>query len=207
MEPLASPIRISIVRSVTVAWLVCGGHVFIVLIFLVAFPLNEYLVAALVGLLISLRIQCLSQCDLFKRIDAVPLRSDDRYSVLTHKGEVLSARLTGTTLVSLWPVILWLKPRGQRRIHFILIRDNTDTRRVLPFIGSLTRANVVGDALAELPMLICAAVVSPNLCARGNACARPATICVMGSVQAGVARCGNRRPGVQSMYAERYKLR
>ena len=126
MEPFASPIQIPIVRSATVAWLVCGGHVLIVLIFLTTFPLSEYLVAALVGLLISLEIQYLSQCDLVKRIDAVLLRSDDQWSVLTHEGEVLPARLIGTTFVSPWLVILWLKPRGQRRIHLVLTRDNTD---------------------------------------------------------------------------------
>ncbi len=126
MESFASPIQIPIVRSATVAWLVCGGHVLIVLIFLAAFPLSEYLVAAVVGLLISLGIQYLSQCDLIKRIDAVLLRSDDQWSVLTHEGEVLSARLIGTTFVSPWLVILWLKPRGQRRVHLVLTRDNTD---------------------------------------------------------------------------------
>ena len=100
MQPFASPIQIPIVRPATAAWLVCGGHVFIVLIFLVAFPLSEYLVAALVGLLISLGIQYLSQCDLVKRIDAVLLCSHGRWSVLTHEGEVLSARLIGTTFIA-----------------------------------------------------------------------------------------------------------
>ena len=83
MEPFASLVQISIVRSATVAWLVCGGHVFIVLVYLVAFPLSEYLVAVLVGVFISLRIQYLSQSDLFKHIERCScfLMTDDLCSL------------------------------------------------------------------------------------------------------------------------------
>ncbi len=126
MEPFASPIQIPIVRSVTASWLVYGGHILIVLILLAAFRLSEYSIAAVVGVFISLGIQYSSQLDLVKRVDSVLLRSDDQWSVLTHQREILAARLIGTTFVSQWLVILWLKPRGQRIIHIVLARDNTD---------------------------------------------------------------------------------
>ena len=112
MEPFASPIQIPIVRSASAARLVYCGHILVVLIFLTAFPLSSYSIAAVIGVLISLGIQYLSQLDLVKRINAVLLRSDDQWSVLTQQREILAARLVGNTFVSPWLVVISLKPSG-----------------------------------------------------------------------------------------------
>lgn len=125
MEPLASPIRIPIFPSPSIAKLVYGGHVLIALTFILVFPLNAYSIAAAFGVCLSLIIQHVSRRDLAARVDAIVLRSNGQWRVVSRRGEILKARLSGTTFVSPWLVILTLKPHGQRSAHIVLGRDNT----------------------------------------------------------------------------------
>jgi Membrane-bound toxin component of toxin-antitoxin system len=126
MEPLASPIHVPIVASPVVTSLVCGGHLAIALILLSVFPLTIYSAGAVFGVGVSLVVQYSGWVDLGGRVYAVLLRSNDRWSILTCQGEVVTARLAGTVFVSPWLVILQLKPRGQRTAHIVLTRENTD---------------------------------------------------------------------------------
>jgi hypothetical protein len=112
MEPFASPIHIPIAVSTSVRRLVHGGHLLFVIIFLVALPLNAYSITVVCCVLLSLAIQRYTELDLVTRVGAVLLRSNDQWSVVTQQGEVLVARLVGSTFVSPWLVIFALKPQG-----------------------------------------------------------------------------------------------
>jgi Membrane-bound toxin component of toxin-antitoxin system len=126
MEPLASPIYLPIVASPVVTRLVCGGHLVVALVLLSVFPLTIYSAGAVCGVGVSLVVQYHGWVDLGGRIHALLLRSNDRWSILTREGEIVTARLVATVFVSPWLVILQLKPRGQRTAHIVLTRENTD---------------------------------------------------------------------------------
>lgn len=133
MEPLASPIHVPIVSSAIVTKLVYGSHLVIALILITAFPQTIYSQVAVLGVGVSLLVQHVDRVDLGARVHAIVLYSNDRWSVVTRQGEVVPARLAGTVFVSPWLVILHLKPHGQRTVHVVLTRDNTqpDTLRRL----------------------------------------------------------------------------
>ncbi len=126
MEPLASPLRIPIIHSTSITRLVYGGHVLASLILIIVFPLSNYSVLAVFGVCVSFIVQHLSRTDLASRVEAILLRSNGQWSIITRQGEIEAARTVGRTFVSPWLVILFLKPAGQTANHILLSRDNTN---------------------------------------------------------------------------------
>jgi len=126
MEPLASPIQIPIVASPIVTTLIYGGHAVIMVILITAFPLSIRSVIAVCCVCVSLAVQSASQVDLAASVDAILLRSNGQWSIVTRRGEVLAARLARSAFISPWLVILFLKSRGRRTAHIVLTCDNTN---------------------------------------------------------------------------------
>ncbi|TDJ64000.1 MAG: hypothetical protein E2O35_09525 [Proteobacteria bacterium] len=137
MEPLASPIKIPIVTSPMVNRLLYGGHLLAAFIIFAAFPLSIYSGGAIIGVGVSLVIQHLDRVDLSARVDAILLRSNDRWSIITRHGEIVTARLAGSVFVSPWLVVLQLKPQGMRIVHIVLTRDNTQRQSLRRLIVRL----------------------------------------------------------------------
>lgn len=126
MDQLASPVRLRIRPSASVTTLVYGGHVLILISFLVIFPLGLGSIAGVLGVVLSLVIQVYDRRKLEAHIDAILLGSSGEWSVAKHDGEIVPARLTREAFISPWLVVLRLTPRGERSAHIVLARDNTD---------------------------------------------------------------------------------
>lgn len=128
MEPLASPIQIDVRSLPRFDCAVDVVHACVFVLLLAYFPISAPSVVAALGVVASWIIQFRRRLDLNRRLQALLLRSDGNWSLISPAGEIVSAELIGSPFVSVAVIIVTLKPQGQADLRIILSAANTTPR-------------------------------------------------------------------------------